>query len=92
MSLLPTCWAWFSFRNYGFSDGANLFVFISGYTSALVFGRRMLKGGFVFGSTRRSLRVWQIYAAHKSELTSRQSMIWINIVQRQWRYFDLISA
>jgi hypothetical protein len=30
--------AWFSFRNYGFSDGADLFVFISGYTSALVFG------------------------------------------------------
>ena len=29
--------AWFSFRNYGFSDGADLFVFISGYTSALVF-------------------------------------------------------
>jgi hypothetical protein len=27
--------AWFSFRNYGFSDGADLFVFISGYTSAL---------------------------------------------------------
>ena len=22
----------------------------------------------------------------------RQTLIWINIVQRQWRYFDLISA
>ena len=56
--------AWFSFRNYGFSDGADLFVFISGYTSALVFGRRMLEGGFVFGATRLLRRVWQIYAAH----------------------------
>ena len=56
--------AWFSFRNYGFSDGADLFVFISGYTSALVFGRRMLEGGFVFGTTRLLRRVWQIYAAH----------------------------
>jgi hypothetical protein len=56
--------AWFSFRNYGFSDGADLFVFISGYTSALVYGRRMLEGGFVFGSTRLMRRVWQIYAAH----------------------------
>jgi hypothetical protein len=56
--------AWFSFRNYGFSDGADLFVFISGYTSALVFGRRMLEGGFVFGTTRPLRRVWQIYAAH----------------------------
>src|SRR4051812_29458341 len=56
--------AWFSFRNYGFSDGADLFVFISGYTSALVFGRRMIEGGFVFGTTRLLRRVWQIYAAH----------------------------
>ncbi|MBA4036407.1 MAG: hypothetical protein C0480_17605 [Bradyrhizobium sp.] len=56
--------AWFSFRNYGFSDGADLFVFISGYTSALVYGRRMLENGFVFGTTRLMRRVWQIYAAH----------------------------
>src|SRR6186997_3213146 len=56
--------AWFSFRNYGFSDGADLFVFISGYTSALVFGRRMRARGFVFGTTRLLRRVWQIYVAH----------------------------
>src|SRR3954468_2913477 len=56
--------AWVSFRNYGFSDRADLFVFISGYTSALVCGRRMIEGGFVFGTTRLLRRVWQIYAAH----------------------------
>jgi hypothetical protein len=56
--------AWFSFRNYGFSDGADLFVFISGYTSGLVFGRRMIEGGFLFGTTRLLRRVWQIYVAH----------------------------
>jgi len=56
--------AWFSFRNYGFSDGADLFVFISGYTSALVFGRRMIEGGFILGTTRLLRRVWQIYVAH----------------------------
>ena len=56
--------AWFSFRNYGFSDGADLFVFISGYTSALVFTRKMLERGFVFGTTRLFRRAWQIYVAH----------------------------
>lgn len=56
--------AWFSFRNYGFSDGADLFVFISGYTSALVYTRRMVERGFVFGATRLFRRVWQIYVAH----------------------------
>ena len=56
--------AWFSFRNYGFSDGADLFVFISGYTSALVFGKRMIESGFILGTTRLLRRAWQIYAAH----------------------------
>jgi hypothetical protein len=56
--------AWFSFRNYGFSDGADLFVFISGYTSALVYTRRMNERGFIFGTTRLLRRVWQIYVAH----------------------------
>src|SRR4051812_20132833 len=56
--------AWFSFRNYGFSDGADLFVFISGYTSALVYTRKMREGGFVFGATRLLRRAWQIYVAH----------------------------
>ena len=59
-----TVLAWFSFRNYGFSDGADLFVFISGYTSALVFTRKILERGFVFGTTRLLRRVWQIYVAH----------------------------
>src|SRR6266581_9191273 len=56
--------AWLTFRNYGFSDGADLFVFISGYTSASVYTRRMLERGFVFGATRLLKRVWQIYVAH----------------------------
>src|ERR1043166_857251 len=56
--------AWCSFRNYGFSDGADLFVFISGYTSALVFGRQMVEEGFAFGTSRLYRRVWQIYTAH----------------------------
>ena len=56
--------AWFSFRNYGFSDGADLFVFMSGYTSALVYTKRMVERGFVFGATRLLRRMWQIYSAH----------------------------
>lgn len=59
-----TVLSWFSFRNYGFSDGADLFVFISGYTSALVFTSKMLDHGFVFGALRIFRRVWQIYVAH----------------------------
>ena len=35
--------AWFTTRNYGFSDGADLFVLISGYTATLVFGKMMME-------------------------------------------------
>jgi len=59
-----TALTWLTTGNYGFSDGADLFVFISGYTATLVFGRMMLKRGFHIGATRLFRRVWQLYVAH----------------------------
>src|SRR6516162_8153336 len=32
---------WFTIRNYGFSDATEIFIFISGYTAAFVYGRAM---------------------------------------------------
>src|SRR5215469_13581401 len=55
---------WITHRNYGFSDGADLFVFISGYTASLVYARMMLNHGYVIGATRLFKRVWQLYVAH----------------------------
>src|SRR5450759_277975 len=59
-----TALTWLTTRNYGFSDGADLFVFISGYTATLVFGRMMLKRVFFIGATRLFKRTWQLYVAH----------------------------
>ena len=59
-----TALVWFTTRNYGFSDGADLFVLISGYTATLVFGKMMMERGFVIGTTRLLRRVWQLYVAH----------------------------
>jgi hypothetical protein len=56
--------SWITFRNYGFSDAAELFVFISGYTAALVYGRAMRERGFIVAGARILRRVWQIYVAH----------------------------
>src|SRR5258708_1594613 len=50
---------WVTTRNYGFSDAADLFIFISGYTVALVFARIMLERGFIIGASRLLKRVWQ---------------------------------
>ncbi|MDE2378920.1 OpgC domain-containing protein [Bradyrhizobium sp.] len=55
---------WITTRNYGFSDAADLFVFISGYTATFVYARMMLDRGFVVGATRLTKRVWQLYVAH----------------------------
>jgi len=54
---------WFTTRNFGFSDAAEMFVFISGYTAAFVYGRVMLERGFTVASMRILKRVWQIYVA-----------------------------
>ena len=62
---LPTnLLTWFTLRNYGFSDATEIFIFISGYTAAFVYGRAMLESGFVIASARILRRVWQIYVAH----------------------------
>ncbi|WP_295845588.1 OpgC domain-containing protein [Tardiphaga sp.] len=55
---------WITTRNYGFSDAADLFVFISGYTASFVYAKMMLERGFIVGATRLFKRVWQLYVAH----------------------------
>ncbi|HWP27284.1 MAG TPA: OpgC domain-containing protein [Xanthobacteraceae bacterium] len=55
---------WFTLRNYGFSDAAEVFIFISGYTAAFVYGRAMRERGFLVAGARILKRVWQLYVAH----------------------------
>jgi len=62
--LPPNILTWFTIRNYGFSDATEIFIFISGYTAAFVYGRAMLQAGFVVATARILRRVWQIYVAH----------------------------
>src|SRR4030081_513237 len=62
--LPPNLLTWFTIRNYGFSDATEIFIFISGYTAAFVYGRAMLESGFVVATARILKRVWQIYVAH----------------------------
>src|SRR6266705_556527 len=62
--LPPNILTWFTIRNYGFSDATEIFIFISGYTAAFVYGRAMLEVGFVVATARIMRRVWQIYVAH----------------------------
>jgi hypothetical protein len=68
-------------RNYGFSDAADLFVFISGYTVALVFLRIMSEKGYAAAAVRVLQRVFQLYAAHLAVLLVYVGMIvWVSYV------------
>src|SRR5712672_1256605 len=60
----PDLLTWFTIRSYGFSDAAEIFIFISGYTAAFVYGRAMRESGFVIATARILRRVWQIYVAN----------------------------
>jgi hypothetical protein len=55
--------SWITTENYGFSDAADLFIFISGYTAAFVYARIMLERGTLAAGTRILRRAWQIYVA-----------------------------
>jgi hypothetical protein len=55
---------WVTIRNYGFSDAAEIFVFISGYTAAFVYARAMREKGPIGASARILKRAWQVYVAH----------------------------
>src|SRR6266566_4635882 len=48
----PDVLSWFTIRSYGFSDAAEIFIFISGYTAAFVYGRALVDSGLVIATAR----------------------------------------
>jgi hypothetical protein len=69
--------AWLSLRNYGFSDAAEVFVFVSGYTCMLTYGGALREQGWLAAVTRALRRSWEIYAAFLLLLIAYLVMIWI---------------
>jgi hypothetical protein len=55
--------SWLTPRNYGFSDAAEVFMFISGVTCALAYGRAQQREGWSGMISRSLRRGWDIYAA-----------------------------
>jgi hypothetical protein len=56
--------AQFTLQSLMFSDAAEVFILISGYTAGMVYGRAMERQGFVIAAVRVYHRVWQLYVAH----------------------------
>ncbi|MBI3330184.1 MAG: OpgC domain-containing protein [Nitrospinae bacterium] len=56
--------AQFTLRSLGFFDAAEVFIFISGYTAGMVYGRAIERQGLLRAGMRIYHRVWQLYVAH----------------------------
>ena len=56
--------SWLTLRTYSFSDAAEFFVFISGYTAGFVYGPAITHGQFLAATKRLLKRAWQLYVAH----------------------------
>jgi len=48
---------------FGLSDAAAMFVFVSGYAGGLAFGGVYKRAGWLLGTARIGLRIWQLYIA-----------------------------
>ena len=55
---------YFTLSAIGFSDAAEVFIFISGFTAALVYGRAMTQRGVLWSTAQVLRRAWQLYVAH----------------------------
>jgi hypothetical protein len=57
-------WTQFIPARFGFSSAAEMFVFCSGYASALAFGSVYVEQDWRVGTTRILRRIWQLYCVH----------------------------
>jgi hypothetical protein len=55
--------SWLTLRNYGFSDAAEIFMFVSGVTCALAYGKAWRCEGWSGVVSRTLRRSWDIYVA-----------------------------
>lgn len=56
--------SYFTLQSATFFDAAEVFIFISGFTAALVYGGRLAAKGALYATAQVLRRAWQLYVAH----------------------------
>ena len=56
--------SYITLHSVAFSDAAEVFVFISGYAAATVYGKALQRRGSIVATAQIYRRVWQLYVAH----------------------------
>ncbi len=51
-------------RNFGFSDAAEVFVFLAGYAAVLAYGKVLARDGYLIACVKILRRAWVLYVVH----------------------------
>ena len=51
-------------QNFGFSDAAEIFVFLAGYAAVLAYGKILQRDGYFIACLKILRRVWTLYVVH----------------------------
>lgn len=57
-------WANLTLRNFGFSDAAEVFVFLAGYAAVMAYGKIARRDGWMIASLHILRRAWVLYVVH----------------------------
>lgn len=74
-------WFWYTPSRFGLSDAAEVFVFLSGFASALAYGRCFERAGLWLGLVRILHRCLQIYTSH---LASFVVLALVCVIGNRW--------
>src|SRR5437763_12013730 len=56
--------SYLTLQSFSFCDAAEVFIFISGYAAAIVYGKAIQRRGSIIATAQIYRRVWQLYVAH----------------------------
>src|SRR5262249_39293331 len=56
--------SYLTLQSFSFCDAAEVFIFISGYAAAIVYGKALQRRGSIIATAQIYRRVWQLYVAH----------------------------
>lgn len=60
---------------FGLSDAADMFVFVSGYAGSIAFGGVYRRRGWLMGTARIGLRLWQLYIAQLAIVLAAAALV-----------------
>lgn len=78
---------YFTLRNIGLSDAAELFVFLAGYGAMLAYGSVYVREGYFPAAVRALRRAWVLYVAHIFLLAQLMAVVFVANARVETRDF-----